>query len=211
MVDPSDLYQFDRPPLLIVISGTSGAGKDSVAKPLVRRMRECGYPTHFVVTATSRPKRDDEVDGRDYHFCTKREFEHMIAQDELLEYALVYDQYKGVPKRQVLEAMASGKDVVMRVDIQGAATIRRMVPEAVLIFVTASSEQELAARLKRRDTESAEQLRLRLGTARDEMTRIPDFDYVVPNRENRLDETVGIVLSIIKAEKHRTRPRQARL
>jgi len=209
--EQEDLYHFERPPLLIVISGTSGAGKDSVVKALARRMESRGAPIHFVVTANSRPPREGEVNGIDYIFVSTEEFERMIADGELLEYARVYDQYKGVPKQQVREAMASGKDVVMRLDVQGAATIRALAPEAILIFITTSSEQELIARLKRRRTEVDSQLAVRIQTAREEMRRIPEFDYVVPNVEGRLEETVDVIVSIITAEKHRTTPRRARL
>jgi len=211
MPDLQDLHHPESNPLLVIISGTSGAGKDSVARALVKRMEESGYPTHFVITATSRCMREDEVDGVDYFFVSKAAFERMIAQDELLEYALVYDQYKGIPKTQVREAMESGKDVVMRLDIQGAATIRKMAPEAVLIFITVSSEIELAKRLKRRRTESDEQLRIRLETARNEMEHIPEFDYVITNIDGKLDHTVDTALAIVIAEKCRTKPRRARL
>lgn len=209
---PTDhLYHFERPPLLVVISGTSGAGKDSVARALVKRMAENGFPAHFVVTATSRLKRDSEVDGVDYFFVTREAFEQMIDNDELIEYALVYDQYKGIPKAQARQAMDSGLDVVMRLDIQGAATIRAMAPEALLIFVTASSDQELADRLRRRHTESEEQLQIRLEAARQEMAHIPEFDYVIPNRDGRLEDTIDAVMAIVVAEKHRSHPRHARL
>jgi guanylate kinase len=207
-------YTFEHPPLLIVISGTSGAGKDSVARALIERMKEVQRPAHFVVTATSRPRREDEVEGVDYLFVSKREFEEMISRDELVEYAVVYEQYKGVPKKQVhkaMEAMAEGQDVVLRLDIQGAKTIRHMVPEALLIFITTSSEKELVERLRRRRTESPEQLQLRLKTARQEMGHIPEFDYVIPNLDGKLDKTVDTVLAIITAEKHRTHPRQVKL
>ncbi|MBN1583868.1 MAG: guanylate kinase [Anaerolineae bacterium] len=209
--DAEQLYHFECSPLLIVISGTSGAGKDSVIKALSARMETEGRPFHFVVTANTRPRREDEVDGVDYHFVSVKEFERMIAQDELLEYAVVYDQYKGVPKKQVHEAMASGKDVVMRLDVQGAATIRKIAPPAVLIFITTSSEQELIDRLCRRRTEAEEQLDVRVQTAREEMSRIHEFDYVVPNCDGRLSDAVDIIVSIITAEKHRAIPRQAKL
>jgi guanylate kinase len=174
-------------------------------------MEENGFPTHFVITATSRPKRESEVDGIDYFFVSKAEFEQMIDRDELLEYALVYDQYKGIPRAQARKAMESGKDVVMRLDIQGTATIRDLAPEALLIFVTASSEEELAARLRRRHTESDEQLRLRLETARKEMEHIPEFDYVITNSDGKLEQTIDIAMAIVVAEKHRATPRRARL
>jgi guanylate kinase len=211
MSDLDALYHLDRSPLLIVISGTSGAGKDSVARALVRRMEDMGYPVHFVVTATSRPKRGNEVEGVDYIFVSKDDFERMIAENELLEYAIVYDQYKGIPRRQARDAMASGKDVVMRLDVQGAATIRRLAPDAVSVFITASSEQELAERLRRRHTESEEQLCLRLQAARRELLQVQEFDYVVPNVNGKLEQTVDIVMSIVIAEKHRANPRRAQL
>jgi guanylate kinase len=209
--DAAQLYHFHRPPLLIVISGTSGAGKDSVIKLLAERMEAEGRPFHFVVTANTRPRRKDEIDGVDYIFVSVEEFERMIAQDELLEYALVYDQYKGVPKRQVREAMASGKDVVMRLDVQGAATIRKIAPEAVLVFITTGSEQELVNRLSKRRTEIDKQLDVRIQTARAEMSRIPEFDYVVLNSDGKLTEAVEVIEAIIRAEKHRAIPRRAEL
>lgn len=209
--DVARLYHLEHPPLLIVISGTSGAGKDSVVKELVRRMSACGTPVHFVVTANSRPRREGEVDGVDYIFVTTEEFKRMIAQDELLEYAVVYDQYKGVPKAQVRQAMDSGQDVVMRLDVQGATTVRRMAPEAILIFLTTPTEQDLVERLKQRRTEAPEQLQVRLQTARQEMRHISEFDYVIPNVTGQLDRTVDVIMAIILAEKHRATPRRARL
>jgi guanylate kinase len=200
--------------LLVVISGTSGSGKDSVVKALIERMVAQQRPVHFVVTTTSRAIRENEVDGVDYCFVSPSEFEEMIANDELIEYALVYGQYKGVPKKQIymaVQAMDSGADVVMRLDVQGAKAIRHMIPGALLIFMTTSSEQELLERLRRRSTESPEQLQIRLQTARDEMQQIAEFDYVVPNLDGRLDETVDIVLAIITAEKYRTHPRRVEL
>ncbi len=201
-------------PLLVVISGTSGSGKDSVVKALIERMAAQQRPVHFVVTTTSRAMRENEVHGVDYCFVSPSEFKEMIANDELIEYALVYGQYKGVPKNQIfkaVEAMDSGADVVMRLDVQGAKAIRHMVPGALLIFMTTSSEQELVERLRRRSTESPEQLQIRLQTARDEMQQIAQFDYVIPNLDGKLDETVDTVLAIITAEKHRTHPRRVKL
>jgi len=193
--------------LLIVVSGPAGVGKDS----LLRRMKELGYPLHFVVTATDRPPRPGETHGVDYFFLSTEEFLRMKRERELLEHAVVYGQYKGIPKQQVRDALASGHDVIMRVDVQGAATVRRIAPEAVLIFLTASSEQELEARLRRRATDSPEQLNLRLSKAREEMERLEEFDYVVINREGELDRAVAQVAAIIEAEHCRTHPRIVRL
>ena len=149
-------------PLLIVISGPSGAGKDTV----VQRMKERGLRFHFVTTATTRLRRPNEVDGKDYLFISAEKFAKMIEADEFMEHALVYGDYKGVPKEQVRKALASGRDVVMRLDVQGAETIRRLVPEALLIFITTDSEEELISRLKERSTETPEALAIRIATTR---------------------------------------------
>jgi len=203
----TDLYHRPHYPLLIVISGPSGVGKDSVVSQI--RQRQSSF--HFVITATSRPPRPDEAHGVDYFFVSETEFQEMIRQDELLEHAMVYGQYKGIPKQQVRDALNSGKDVVMRLDVQGAATVRRLAPEAILIFLTAASEEELYERLQSRKTESEEQLLYRMGLARDEMRRMGEFDYVVVNRECGLDETVEQVLHIISAEHCRVQQRHVTL
>lgn len=192
------------PPQLVVLSGPSGAGKDS----LLQRMKQLGFPFHFVVTATTRPPRPGEVDGMDYHFVSRERFQEMIARGELLEHALVYGDYKGIPRRQVEEALRSGKDVILRIDVQGAATIRRLAPGAVLIFLTAASEEELIQRLRTRKTEDPEALARRIATAREELRRVEEFDYVVVNREGCLDEAVAQVQAILQAEKCRVHPRQ---
>ncbi len=200
-------YEPDSPPLLIVISGPAGVGKDSV----IQRMQERGYRFHFVITATDRPPRPNEVDGVDYFFVTTEEFDRMERDGELLEHAIVYGQHKGIPKQQVREALASGVDVVMRLDVQGAASVRRLVPEAVLIFLTASSFDELRRRLERRGEDTPAQLRERIATARQEMERVTEFDYVVVNREGQLEQAVDDVLAIIRAEHCRVEPRVVRL
>jgi guanylate kinase len=194
-------------PLLIVISGPSGAGKDTI----LQRMKERELPFHFVVTATTRPRRDNEVDGRDYFFVSKDEFARMIDEDELIEYAIVYGDYKGIPKQQVRDALASGKDVIMRIDVQGAESVRKLAPEAMLIFITVDSEEELFNRLRERKTETADALKLRMATARKELQRVNDFDYVVLNRDFHLDDTVDTIRAIIQAEHHRVNPRMVSL
>jgi guanylate kinase len=186
-------------PVLIVLSGPSGVGKDSILQGL----KQTNYPFYFVVTATTRPIRPNERDGEDYHFVSVGEFAEMIENDELLEYAVVYGDYKGIPKKHVREALTSGQDVIMRIDVQGAATIRALVPNAVTIFLTAESEDELVRRLQLRKTEEADQLKMRIVTARRELRRFTEFDYVVINREEQLDAAVNEVLSIIRAEKSR--------
>jgi guanylate kinase len=191
-------------PLLIVISGPSGVGKDAT----IQRMKERNLPFYFVVTAATRLARPNEVDGVDYFFVTHDEFARMIEMDELIEYAIVYNDYKGIPKAQVRTAFASGKDVIMRLDVQGAATIRKLYPDALLIFLTTHDEEEMINRLRQRKTETPEGLALRTATARQEFKRLHEFDYVVDNRDCRLDETVDTIVSIIHAEHHRVQPRK---
>jgi guanylate kinase len=186
-------------PLLVVISGPSGVGKDAT----VQRMKERGYPCHFVVTATTRTRRPNEVEGVDYHFVSDAAFLHMLHSGELLEHAEVYGQHKGIPKEGVRVALQSGQDVVLRVDVQGAATIRQMAPQAITIFLTAESEEALVERLRRRHTEDEAQLARRLETARAELQRVEEFKYCVVNRECALDETVEQVIAIMQAEKCR--------
>ncbi len=199
-----DPYHIQHYPLLVVISGPSGVGKDSV----VQGLRQRDYPFHFVVTATSRPRRPAEVDGVDYIFVTKEEFERMIHDDELLEYAVVYGQYKGVPRQQVREALNSGLDVVMRLDVQGAMTIKRIVPDAVLIFLSTTSEAELEKRLRQRGGDTEAQIRRRLATTEEELALLGEFNYLVHNPDQQLDLAVERVMSIIQAEHCRTRPRK---
>lgn len=193
----SSLY---RPrPLLVVVSGPSGVGKDAT----LQHMKARGYTCHFVVTATTRPRRPDEIDGMDYHFVSEATFADLIARGELLEHALVYGQYKGIPKASVRAALESGQDVVMRIDVQGAATIRGLIPEAVTVFLTAESEEALVDRLRRRRTEDPSQMERRIETARRELCRAEEFKYRIVNRECALDETVDRLISIIEAEKSR--------
>ena len=198
---------FAHQSLLIVVSGQAGVGKDS----LIQRMKERGCPVHFVVTATDRDPRPGEVHGQDYFFLTTNEFLSMERDGELLEHAIVYGQHKGIPKQQVREAMASGKDAIMRIDVQGAATVRQIAPEAILIFLAASSEEELERRLRGRGGDSAEQLEERIATARKEMERLPEFDYVVVNHDGELDRAVDDVIAIIQAEHCRVEPRVVQL
>jgi guanylate kinase len=175
------------------------------------RMKEMGYPFYFVVTATTRPKRPNEIQGVDYFFVSMGEFAEMIEQGELLEYAVVYGDYKGIPKAQVRRALASGQDVIMRIDVQGAATIRRLVPEAVLIYLSAESEEALVRRLSERKTEPEAQLKMRIATARQELKRLDLFDYLVINAEDKLDETCHKIAAIITAEKCRVHQRHITL
>ena len=189
---------FDHPsyPRLVVISGPSGVGKDAA----LERLKGRHLSFHFVVTATTRLPRPGEVHGEDYFFLSKDEFAEMIDKDEFLEYAVVYDDFKGVPKQQVRDALASGKDVLMRVDVQGAARIRSLIPDAITIFLSTATEAELEERLAARNTETAESLKLRIATARKELQRLSEFDYCIVNHRGALDETVDKIIAIIEAE-----------
>lgn len=202
-----DLYHRKREPLLIVISGPSGVGKDTV----VHCLKERQVPFHFVVTATNRPPRHDEVDGVDYIFVSTAEFAQMIEDDELLEYAFVYGDYKGVPKEQVRGAFASGQDVIMRLDVQGAATIRQLAPQAILLFLVAGSEEEMVQRLHDRKTDAEDAIKMRIATARQELKRIEEFDYCVVNPQGDVDAAVDKILSIISAEHARVEQRKVSL
>ena len=198
MTDP-DFKIIEPEPLLIVKTGPSGVGKDSV----LNRMKERGMPFHFVVTATTRAMRPAEIDGQDYFFVSSDEFARMIEANELLEYAIVYNDYKGIPKQQVRNALASGMDVIMRIDVQGSATIRKLVPSAIMIFLTTESEEDMVQRLQARQTETPEGLKLRIATARQELKRAHEFDYAVVNKQACLDQTVDEIHAIITAEHHR--------
>jgi guanylate kinase len=190
-------------PLLIVISGPSGVGKDAI----LNGMRVLQQPLHFAVTATTRPQRPGETDGTDYHFVTADRFREMISGGELVEWANVYGNLYGVPKRQVDQALAEGLDVVVKVDVQGAASIKEIVPEAVFIFVAPPSMEDLEERLRQRKTESGIDLNLRTKAAEEEMTSLPMFDYVVVNRDGKLEVAVSQISAIITAEKCRVKAR----
>ena len=186
-------------PLLVVLSGPSGVGKDAV----LSRMRELKKPYHFTVTATTRPKRPTERHGVDYIFVSHEAFRSMIQQGDLLEWAEVYGNLYGVPKAQVVEAMKNGSDVIVKIDAQGAATIKRLAPEALFIFLAPSDMEELTRRLRQRMTESPAVLRRRLKTAESEMREAHKFDYVVVNSEGCLDDAVDEIESIMARERQR--------
>jgi guanylate kinase len=196
-----------RSPLLIVLSGPSGVGKDAV----LSHMRRQGRPYHYTVTATTRSRRPAEVDGVDYIFVTGEEFAGMIERGELMEWAEVYGHRYGVPRAQVVQPLSEGKDVIIKADVQGAATIRRLAPDAIFIFLTAPSMDELAHRLSLRMTESPEALKLRLHTAEAEMAESPNFDYVVTNHRDRLDETARDIEEIVARERTKERLRELNL
>ena len=194
-------------PLLIVLSGPSGVGKDAVLK----RMKELGHSFYCVVTATTRPERAGEEDGVDYHFLSQEEFQQMIQKGQLLEWANVYDNYYGVPKAEIAQALSKGKDVVVKVDVQGAATIKEILPQAVFIFLMPPSMDELERRLKQRHSEPSKGLALRLEKSKEEIERLPLFDYVITSHQDRIDNVISRIEAIVAAEKCRVKPRVVQL
>lgn len=194
-------------PILVVLSGPSGVGKDAV----LRTMKHKGYPLHYTVTLTTRPKRPNEQAGVDYYFTSVDEFRHMIHAGELLEWAQVYGNYYGVPKAPIREALQQGRDVLIKMDVQGASTVRMLAPEAVLVFLLPPSVEELNKRLEERHTECAQDLERRLAAVGEEMKSLSLFDYVLINHDGKLQETADKIQSIITAEKCRTRPRVVEL
>ncbi len=197
----------ESPPLLVVISGPSGVGKDSVIEELRKKDR----PRHFTVTATTRSPRPGETDGVDYIFLDTETFLEMRDSGQLLESAEYSGRYYGVPRSQVSEALKQGKDVFLKIEVQGAGTIRALAPEAVLIFLAPGSFEELAVRLGQRRTEGPEEAARRLEIARQELAQVGRYDYCVVNRDGRLDEAVADIEAIIIAEKCRVAPRRVEL
>ena len=193
--------------LLIVLSGPSGVGKDA----LLKRMEEQKYPFHCVVTVTNRPRRERERDGVDYHFISQQEFQQMIDDGELLEWANVYGNYYGVPRREISQALSKGKDVIVKVDVQGAKTIKQILPQAVFIFLRPPSMEELERRLRQRRSESDRDLALRLRKAEEEMKSLPLFDHVLTSHQGKLDEVISQIQAIVTAEKSRVKPRAVEL
>lgn len=191
-------------PLLIVLSGPSAAGKDSV----IRRLMDRDLPLYFTVNATTRPARENEQDGVDYYFVNHTEFAMMIENGELFEHSDVYGDKKGILRREVIKGLQMRKDVVLRIDVQGAMKVRTICPEALLIFLTPPSLGEQTQRLTGRASEDDISLQTRIKTAREEMAHLPEFDYLVINYQGRLDETVDRITAIIQAEHMRVKQRK---
>lgn len=191
------------PPLLVVLSGPSGVGKDAA----LTELKKLDRPWHFALTATTRPPRSGEQDGVHYIFLETETFLKMKERDEFLECAEVYGSWYGVPRAQVRQALREGKDVILKVDVQGAATVRRLAPESISIFMMPDSYDELTSRLTGRMSENSPEMARRLNAAREEMAQIQQFDYRVVNRDNKLDQAIAEIDAIIAAEKCRVAPR----
>jgi len=195
------------PPLLVILSGPSGVGKDAA----LAELKKLDRPWYFAVTATTRKIREGERDGVDYLFLDEDIFFRMRERDEFLEFAQVHGHWYGVPRNQVRNGLKSGRDVILKIDVQGAETVRKLIPEVVSIFMLPGSLDELRTRLAGRMSESSPEMELRLKAAEAEMARVSEFDYRVVNRDNCLEQAISDIDAIISAEKCRMNPRMAQL
>ncbi len=190
--------------MLIVLSGPSGVGKDVV----LNKIKESDSHIGFITTVTTRPKRSHERDNIDYEFVSLDRFQEMIKNDELLEHANVYGNWYGVPREKIRRILEKEQDVMVRVDVQGVANLKKILPDAVFIFLMPPSIEELLQRLKKRSTESSVDLELRLNTAEKEIEQLFIFDYVVVNWWDEVDRAVSEIMAIITAEKCRVNQRE---
>lgn len=193
----------DGNPLVVVISGPSGVGKDVLIEGMAGR----GLNYHFTVTATTRDPRPSEREGINHHFLSVDEFQRAIDDDELLEWARVYGNYYGVPKKQVRNALNQGKHVIIRVDVQGALRIKELAPEALMIFIHPPDLNVLQQRIERRGVNSSSDIATRLESAEEEMRQSKLFDRQVVNQEGDLESAVDEVISIVHEESRRIPPR----
>lgn len=202
-------YVVDGAPgaILAIISGPSGVGKDTIIDAMRRREAERGRAGErtYVVTVTTRAPRDGEVDGEDYHFVSREEFLRLRAARGFLEANEVHGNWYGSPRDQVREALVAGRDVILKIDVQGAQVVKEQVSEALLIFVIPPSLETLFSRLRARATETADQLELRQRNAAIELARQDDYDHVVVNETDQVESTAERIEAII-AEEHRRHP-----
>lgn len=197
---PDDLPKMPaEPPLLAILSGPSGAGKDSIRDLLLA----WEPATHRVVTATTRAPRPGEVEGRDYHFISEDVFDELLSTGGFIEHAFVYDHRNGVPRIEVEDPLAFGRDAIARVDVQGAATLKRLLPQAVLIFISPGSVEETARRMRGRGADTEEEQQRRREIAEREMAAAAQFDHVVVNATGELEAAARRVHEIMVEEKLR--------
>ena len=184
--------------MLVIISGPSGVGKDTIIDALKARHHEPDY--HYVVTCTTRGRRPGEVDGVDYHFLDHEAFARQRAAGAFLEASQVHENWYGTPRDQVREVLAEGRDVILKIDVQGAAIVKGKVPGALLIFIVPPSLEDLFQRLRTRATETADELEVRQRNAAIELARQDDYDYVVTNETGQVERTAERIDEIIAAE-----------
>jgi guanylate kinase len=195
--------------LLVIVSGPSGVGKDTVISHL------CLVPAeperYFVITCTTRPRREYEVDGVHYHFLTHEEFERRRDAGGFLEANLVHGHWYGTPRDEVRAALAAGRDAILKIDVQGAAVVKQKVPEAMLVFLVPPSLEDLFSRLQARATETADELDVRQRNAALELARQEDYDHVVLNETGKVAITAARIDEIIRAEKSAHPDRRTRV
>lgn len=194
-------------PMLVVVSGPSGVGKSTIVAALARRHPQV-VP---IVTATTRPRRPGEIDGVHYHFMSTEEFERLRATNGLLESAQVHGHWYGTPLDQIRGILRAGRDAILTIDPQGARAVRRLVPDALLLFVMPPSLDDLDARLSRRGSEDAASQALRRHNAVDEMAAANDYDHIVVNETGHVEESAERIWEVIQAEARRDPPRRVRL
>jgi guanylate kinase len=205
-----DKTQPDTPAsgLVFVLSGPSGVGKST----LIERLKQDQFPITYCVTATTRPRRQGEEHGVHYYFLTESEYDALLEKEQFLEHAVVHNLYRyGIPLHGIRDGLRRGQDVMLAPDVQGASTVRWKQPNAITIFLRPLSLDELVPRLAARGTETPEERRIRLGTAEREMQRMSEYDYVIVNQRDRLDQAVGDLKAIIIAERLRVCPRTVTL
>ena len=195
--------------LLVILSGPSGVGKDTIIEALRRRSRDPDY--HYVVTCTTRRPRPGETEGVSYRFLTRAEFRGLRETGRLLEAAEVHGNWYGTPRDDVRQALVDGHDVILKIDVQGAQAVKELVPDALLIFLVPPSLEALFERLRARATESADQLEVRQRNAAIELARAGDYDHVVVNETGQVERTAARIDEIIAAEKAASPARRVRV
>jgi len=193
-----------RQGLLFVLSAPSGAGKDTV----INTLKQQGMDFYVVPSVTTRTPRPGESEGHPYHFISKETFEQLVSQNELLEYANVHGNWYGQPRKLIRDHLSAGRDVLLKIDVKGAATIRSKVSDAIFIFLIPGSLEELTQRLTGRQTETEEELRRRLADARKELAEQHWYDYLITNRDGHIQEAVDCLRAIMLAEHCRVHPRK---
>jgi guanylate kinase len=194
--------------LVFVLSGPSGVGKST----LIEQLKRDSFPITHCVTATTRPQRVGEEHGVHYYFLADTEYDQILQAHEFLEHAVVHNLYRyGIPLHSIRDALRRGRDVILAPDVQGASTVRWKLPNAITIFLRPPTLDELVPRLAARGTESDEERRIRLATAEREMQRVSEYDYVIVNHRDRLDQAVADLKAIITAERLRVCPRTVTL
>jgi guanylate kinase len=194
--------------LVFVLSGPSGVGKST----LIEQLKRDKFPITHCVTATTRPRRQGEEHGVHYYFLDEAEYDTLLEKQQFLEHAVVHNLYRyGIPLDSIRNGLRRGKDVILAPDVQGASTVRWKLPNAITIFLRPPSLEELAPRLAARNTEASEERRIRLETAEREMQRMSEYDYVIVNHRDRLDQAVSDLKAIVTAERLRVCPRTVTL